>query len=36
MNKWLRFERPGKPAFGTPQGSVITAYEGDLFDKLRE
>lgn len=32
MDKWLQFERAGKPAFGKLQGDTITVYQGNLFN----
>ena len=31
MAHWLRFERAGKPGFGTLAGGVITVHSGDMF-----
>ncbi len=31
MTQWIRFEREGRPGFGTLEGDVITIHTGDMF-----
>ena len=35
MAHWLRFERAGKPGFGTLEGGVITVHTGDMLGDNR-